>query len=173
MDINFGTTTISLIILISCLLIFNLNKSTIKYIIPAAIELGVFSGIKLFCSTRIAINLHIIIISDSISNLLQYRSINESGVVWCNIIFSFGDSSLSKLFIILTAFLQPFVADAWSNLKIPAISFALLGNLLTLAEIYIDAANIPSRFNPLNVLTSDIFLWYLNAWIMIMFVNAI
>ena len=61
-------------------------------------------------------------------------------------------------FKIFKAFLHPFVALVLSILNIRAISFAVNGLFMLLDAIYIDAAIIPSRFNPLYVFLFEILL---------------
>ena len=120
------TSLILLTLLIANFDMFKLQVCDTKYIIPPAIECGVFSGIKCNCSILKATNLHKFVSSLLIHNLLQNLSINELGVVLLNeVISSFISLLCSKSLITESAFLQPFVALALSKLKILAISFAV------------------------------------------------
>ena len=56
--------------------------------IPAAIDWGVFSGIKLFLSILIATKLQTFVNSELIFNLLQYLSIKDIGFVLQNEVFT-------------------------------------------------------------------------------------
>ena len=97
---------------------FKLHTWETKYIIPPAIEWGVFSGINPNCSILNATNLHTFVNSLLIFNLLQKRSINDDGVVLLNeVISSFILLLCSISLIIDRAFLQPFVALALSKLN--------------------------------------------------------
>ena len=82
----------------------------------------------------------------------------SSGFVLHKLVLSLFVISDSISFKIVVAFLQPFVALVLSNVNMVAISFAVLGQSFVLHDMYIDAAMIPSLFNPLNVLCSEIFL---------------
>ena len=75
-----------------------------------------------------ATNLHKLVNSLFIFNLLQYLSINDKGVVLFNCNISLLVLSLLSIsFIIETAFLHPLVALVLSKLNISAISFEVLG----------------------------------------------
>ena len=122
------TSLILLILFITPFEILRLQVCDTKYIIPPAIECGVFSGIKLFFSILNATNLHKFVNSLLIFNLLQKRSINEEGVVSLNDVISLFVLLLYSIsFIIERAFLQPLVALALSKLKIVAISLDVRG----------------------------------------------
>ena len=92
---------------------------------PAAIELGVFSGIKLFISTNFATNKHNFVSSLLILSLLQNRSIKEHGVVFVKRVVPSISFSSSISFNILIAFLHPFVAlvsVSYTHLTLPTIA---------------------------------------------------
>ena len=126
-------------------------------------ECGVFSGINCRFSIRAATNIHTLVSSPFIFNLLQYRSINASGVVLQKAVLSALTMSHSSSFIITSAFLHPRVALVMSSENMVAISFAVRGQLCMRQATYTDAAITPSRFNPLNVLCSEMRLWCRNA----------
>lgn len=104
------TSLISLTFLISRLLTFNRHICAMKYTTPAAIECGVFSGIKFCFSIFIAIKVHTLVNSWFTFNLLQYRSIKALGLVRPKLVFSLLSISFSKVLIMTCAFLHPFVA---------------------------------------------------------------
>ena len=104
------TSDISLIFFTSFLLTFKLHICDIKYTTPAAIECGVFSGIKFSFSILIAIKWHNFVNSLLILRRLQYLSINASGFVLQNAVLSLLSISFSRSLMINWAFLHPCVA---------------------------------------------------------------
>ena len=89
---------------------FKSNNWQMKYTIPAAIEFGVLSGIKLSLSTFLAINSANIICCLLMLRRLQYLSMKSFGAVEHMTDCSSDPLLRSTLFNISSARLHPFVA---------------------------------------------------------------
>jgi hypothetical protein len=105
---------------------------------PAAMECGVLSVMMLFFSNLSEMNLDNMINSWLMLSLLQYRSMNELGVVdpksmggWVPPASEFR----SMFFMKLTAIEHPFVALGLSSLNISAISWEVRGQPLSRHEM--------------------------------------
>ena len=96
---------------------------------PDAILCGVFSGMRFCFSMMTAMNWHNFVSSSLMERRLQYLSMKASGFVLQKFVFSELSKLDSSSLMILTAFLQPFVALVLSRLKMVAISFGVRGQL--------------------------------------------
>jgi hypothetical protein len=115
--------------------IFKPHTVDIRNIIPAAIDCGVLSQIKLFVSTFLETNLDRTTSSYGIPTLLENRSMNELGRVAVSVDFCETSTFRSIFCRIFIAFEHPFVALCLSKLNISAISNAVLGHPFNLHEM--------------------------------------